>query len=317
MAQLVMADQVNVGVDVSLAWLDVYVLETRDVWRVSNDAAGWAQLVDRLERFKVRAIGLEPTGGYERDVVRVLQRAGLSVRLVNPYKLRSYARAQGVCAKNDGIDARLIAAFTAQMNTRPYRYDPTAERLAELVKARRQLCDDKVSLANQLGRIQDKTLKRLFARRLAHIQADILLVEKRAAEIIAADPVLAVRDRLIRSFRGAGPVLSHTLLALVPELGEADRRQIAALIGVAPFDRDSGRLRGRRSIWGGRADVRKVLYMAALAACQHNPVLKAHRQRLIAAGKAPKVAIIAVARRMLAILGALLRTGQEWNIAHA
>ena len=157
----------------------------------------------------------------------------------------------------------------------------------------------------------------MTATRLRRIEAEILIIGKRLAQIVASDPALAAKDRLIQSFRGAGPVLSHTLLALAPEIDEANRREISALLGVAPFDDDSGKRAGRRAIWGGRAEVRNVLYMAALTAARCNPALKAFQERLIAKGKAPKVAIIAVARRMLGIILAMLRTGQKWNPQHA
>jgi len=157
----------------------------------------------------------------------------------------------------------------------------------------------------------------MTGQRLKRIEAEILMIGKRLAQIVAGDADLAAKDRLIQSFRGAGPVLSHTLLALVPELDDADRREIAALIGLAPFDDDSGRRVGKRAIWGGRAEVRNVVYMAAMAAARCNPTLKAFRQRLIASGKTPKVAIIAVARRMLGILIAMLRKGEEWSPAYA
>lgn len=306
-----------IGIDVSKLRLDVAVLETGEVFQVGNDEAGWGELIARLQSHKAMAIGVEPSGGYERGLVRCLRKAGLPVRMVNPYRLRQYARALGRLAKNDRIDALMIARFTAALPTREPRHDPLVEQMAELVVARRQLTEDKVRLGNQLEQVRDTALKRMTAQRLRRITADILLIGKRLAEIVAGDPALAAKDRLIQSFRGAGPVLSHTLLALAPEIGEADRREIAALVGVAPFDDDSGKRAGKRSIWGGRAEVRNVVYMAALAAARSNPVLKAFRQRLIASGKTPKVALIAVARRMLGILVAILRTGQEWDPAHA
>jgi transposase len=189
--------------------------------------------------------------------------------------------------------------------------------MAELVVARRQLTEDKVRLSNQLEQVRDPALRRMTSQRLQRIAAEILLIEKRLATVVASDPNLAVKDRLIQSFKGAGPVLSHTLLALVPEIGEVDRQELAALVGVAPFDNDSGKKTGKRFVWGGRAEVRRVAYMAALTAARCNPTLMAFRQRLIANGKPPKVVIIAVARRMLGIIAALLRNGQEWNPAHA
>ena len=157
----------------------------------------------------------------------------------------------------------------------------------------------------------------MTSQRLRRIEAEILMIGRRLAQIIANDETLAAKDRLIQSFRGAGPVLSHTLLALLPELDDADRREIAALVGVAPFDDDSGKRVGKRAIWGGRAEVRHVVYMAAMSAARSNPALKAFHQRLVASGKTPKMAIIAVARRMLGILVAMLRKGEEWSPNHA
>ncbi|ACP25093.1 putative transposase for insertion sequence NGRIS-19a [Sinorhizobium fredii NGR234] len=306
-------DGLVVGIDVAKGWLDVAVLQTGESFRVDNDAAGWAELVKRLKRRQVRAVGLEPSGGYERGPKQALQKAGLPVRNVNPHKLRHFARALGRLAKNDRLDAAVIARYTADMPTREMRVDPLREQLAELVGARRQLSDDKVSLKNQLDQVRDPVVRRIFTRRLRSIEANILLLEKRLAELVASDAGLAEKDRLIQSFKGAGPVLSHTLLALAPELGQASRREIAALVGLAPYDHDTGVFRGRRSIWGGRAEVRGVLYMAALTACRANPLLKAFHQRLLAAGKKPKVALIAIARKILTILGAMLRNGQSWQ----
>ena len=307
----------DVGVDVSKLWLDVAVLQSGDVLRFVNDAAGRAELVRRLKGAKVRAIGLEPSGGYERRLAKTLTKAGLPVRLVNPFRLRQYARALGKLAKNDPVDARLIARFVAELPTRPPRCDPMLEQMAELVTARRQLTGDKVRLGNQLEHLRDPVLRRMAKRRLASLQTQILAISKRLALIVAGERRLATMDRLIQSVLGAGPVLSHTLMALVPELGEVDRRELAALVGVAPYDDDSGKRRGKRAIWGGRAEVRHALYMAALSASRCNPVLKAFNQRLVASGKTPKVAIIAVARKMLGIIQALLRSGQPWDPARA
>ena len=310
-------DGLVVGIDIAKASLDVAVLQTNERRRFDNDKEGWRELIRLLKGRKVQAIGLEPSGGYERGVAVALCKAGLPVRNVNPHKLRHFARALGCLAKNDRIDAYLIARYTAELPTRPVRSDPVSRQLADLIVARRQLSDDKVSLANQIEQIHEPTVRRIFTRRLTRIAADIALVNKRIAELVANHVHLAERDRLIRSFLGAGPVLSHTLLALAPEIGHASRREIAALAGLAPFDHDSGAFRGKRRIRGGRTEVRKVLYMAALAASRSNPVLKAFHQRLIAAGKPRKVALVAVARRILTILGAMLRNGQPWNPAYA
>jgi transposase len=310
-------DAVVIGIDVAKGWLDMAVQQTGESFRFDNDRHGWAVLVRLLKGRRVRAIGVEPSGGYERGVVKALHKAGLPVRNVNPHKLRHYARAHGRLAKNDSIDAQMIARYAAEMPTRPLRCDPITEQLADLVVARRQLSDDKVSLLNQLEQVREPTVRRIFEARRRRIEADIILINKRMADLVASQARLAEKDRLIQSFLGAGPVLSHTLLALAPEIGNASRRQIAALAGLAPYDHDTGLFRGKRSIWGGRAEVRKVLYMAALAACRSNPLLKTFHRRLVAAGKAPKVALIAVARKILTILTAMLRKGEPWKPNYA
>jgi len=306
-----------VGIDVSKAILDVAVPGTGEAFQVPNDKTGWKTLVGRLERQEVKVIGLEPSGGYERGVVRTLAAAGLPVRLVNAYRVRQFAKAMGLLAKNDRIDATVIARFAVELPPRQPRTNPLIEQMKELVTARRQLTEEKVRLGNQLEQVCDATLRRMRRQRILRIEAEVRLIDKRLTQIVASDPGLAAKNRLIRSMPGAGPVLSHTLLAMVPELDNADRREIAALIGLAPFDDDSGKRKGRRAICGGRAEVRNVIYMAALTAAQHNPPLKAFKARLLLAGKTPKMALIAVARRMLGIIIALLRSGQEWSASHA
>lgn len=302
----------DAGLDTAKWWLDAAVFQTGEQARFDNDKAGWAALIKWLKCRSIRAVGIEPSGGYERGAVKALRKADLPVRNVNPHKLRHYARALGRLAKNDRIDALLIARYTAELPTRPVRCDPIAEQLADLVTARRQMSDDKVSLSNQLEQVREPTVRRMFMQRLRRIDLDIALINKRLAELVASHPELAAKDRLIRSFCGAGPVLSHTLLALLPELGAASRRQIAALVGLAPYDFETGTFRGRRSIWGGRSEVRRVLYMAALTAGRHNAVLADFHNRLLANGKKPKVAIIAVARKILSILTAMIRNNQTW-----
>jgi len=304
---------VTVGIDIAKGWFDVAILETGESLRLNNEVDGWVELIKRLRRFKVVAIGLEPSGGYERGLGAALHKAGLMVRNVNPHKLRSYARAWTVLGKTDHLDALMIARYTAELPTQPLRVDPLTRQLADLVLARRQLSDDKVRIGNQLEQLGKGLVRRLLLARLRRIQLDMLLIDKQLTQLVANDPELARKDSLIQSLCGAGPVLSHTLLALAPELGSAGRRQIAALAGVAPYPFESGTFRGHRSIWGGRSQVRRVLYMAALAASRANPTLKTFAQRLTAAGKAPKVVLIALARKILTILGAMLRTNQPWR----
>ena len=307
-----MSNPHNLGIDVSMKRLDVAILPAGARFSVANDDAGWAELVDRLRQFAIAAVGLEPTGGYERGIVRALLAAGLSVRRINPAKLRQFARAHGVLAKNDRLDARMIAAYVALIPTRPVQADPAVERLAEILTMRRQLCDEHVAVINQASHLEDAMLRRIAKRRLARLQADIALLDKRLADTVAAEASLARRYRLLVSMPGVGATLACTLLALLPELGQIGRKQIAALVGVAPYDFDSGKLKGHRCIYGGRASVRTVLYMAALSAYRFNPALKRFHRRLASAGKKPKVAIVAVMRKMIATLNAMLRDASEW-----
>lgn len=305
------------GIDVSKDRLDVMLLPDRRCFSVANSPAGWTELVNRLRGLTIAAIGIEPSGGYERGVIRALLAADLSVRRINPNKLRQFARARGVLAKNDRLDAQLIAEYVAIMPTKAVRRDIAAERLAEIVTVRRQLCDEHVTVQNQATHIEDALLRRLNKRRLARLKADIALLDQRLAQMIAAEPALARRYELLTSMPGVGPVLAATLIALLPELGQMSRRQIAALVGLAPYDFDSGKLRGHRSIYGGRLPVRNVLYMAALSAARYNPALKAFHKRLSAADKSSKVVIVAVMRKMIVTLNAILRDNLAWRASTA
>jgi transposase len=287
------------------------VLPEEWCWSVANDAAGWAELVARLRDLRIAANGIETSGGYERGVVRALLAAGMSVRQINPFKLRQFAKACGVLAKNDRLDARMIALFVATMPTRPAQRYEAVERLAEIVTARRRLSDDKVAAENASRLFEDAALRRLYRGRIARLAADIALLDQRLTEIVAGDAMLARRYALLVSMPGVGPVLAVTL-ALLPELGQMNRKQVAALIGVAPYDFDSGRLKGMRCIWGGRAPVWRVLYMAALIACCCNPQLRAFHDRLAAAGKKAKVVLVAVMRKIITILNAMLRDNAPW-----
>jgi transposase len=271
------------GIDVSKDRLDVVVLPEEECSSVPNDAAGWAELVERLRGFSITAIGIEPSGGYERGAMRAL------------------------------LDARMIASFVTIMPTRPaQRQTPAAERLAEMLAIRRQLSAEKVAAENASRLLEDAMLQRLSRRRIVRLAADIDLLDKRMVEIVATDDALVHRYRLLTSMPGVGAVLACTLIALLPELGRMSRKQVAALVGVAPYAFESGTLKGRRCIWGGRAHIRQVLYMAAMSASNWNPVLKAFHDRLTAAGKLPKVVIVAVMRKMITMLNAMVRDGVVW-----
>ena len=222
------------GIDVSKDRLDVMVLPEEQCSSVPNDAAGWAKLVEQLRGFSISAVGIEASGGYERGAVRALLAAGMSVRQVNPFKLRQFARASGVLAKNDPLDARMIASFIAIMPTRPAQpHAPAVERLAEILTVRRQLSDAKVAAENASRLLEDAMLQRLSRRRIARLAADIDLLDGHLVEIVAADAALVHRYRLLTSMPGVGPVLACTLIALLPELGRMNRKQVAALVGIA------------------------------------------------------------------------------------
>ena len=280
------------GIDVSKDRLDVLLLPERRCFSVTNSATGWTELMKQIRGLAIAAIGIEPSGGN---------------------KLRQFARARGVLAKNDRIDAQLIAEYVAVIPTRAVRRDVAAERLAEIVTMRRQLCEEHVAVLNQAAHVEDALLRRLNRRRMARLQEDIRLLDKRLAELVTTDPQLAHRYRLLVSMPGVGPTLAFTFLALLPELGRINRKQIAALVGLAPYDFDSGKLKGHRSIYGGRMAVRNVLYMAALSAIRYNPDLKTFSKRLALANKKSKVIIVAVMRKMITMLNAMLRDSVEWQ----
>jgi transposase len=311
MAQIV----ATAGIDVSKDRLDVAVHPTDQQFSVTNDEAGWRILVRRLKPLGTRAIGIEASGGYERGAIVALFKAGLPVRSVNAWKLRQFARAAGLLAKNDRLDARAIAWFVATLPSREVRHDPAVDRLAELVTARRQLVDAIQQTGNQIEHLRDAALRRMQQRRIRQLERDLAQLDLRIARAIDESPVLAARRDLLFSMPGVGPVLAATLLALLPELGTLGSRPIGALVGVVPYDFDSGRMRGLRCIFGGRAAVRRILFMAAQAAALWNPTLKAFKHRLIAAGKKPKVAIVAVMRKLIVTLNAMLRDNQTWRTA--
>ena len=308
-------ETVFVGIDVSKASLDVAVFPTGETFQVGNDQEGRAELVRRLRALQAEAVGLEASGGYEREGIKALSKAGLPVRRLNPLRVRQFAQACGLLAKTDRIDALVIARFIATLPSRDCERNEAAERLAELVTARRQLCEEVTRASNQAEHASQPLLRRLARRRIQRLQDDVRALDQAIEAAVHANPELARKNQLLRSVPGVGPVFSHTLLALMSELGKLTNRQAAALVGVAPYAFDSGVLRGQRHIFGGRRAVRDVAYMAALSAARHNPVLRAFRERLLAAGKKPKVVLVALMRKLITILNAILRDGQPWQHA--
>lgn len=312
-----MTKEVYVGIDVSKAVLDVAVGQSGDFWSVKNKAIGVQTLVERLEALAPALIVLESTGGYELRAASALYMAGLRVAVVNPGRVREFAKSIGQLAKTDKLDARLLACFAARVKPAPSRLpDEKEQHLIGLVRRRRQLVDMRTAETNRL----DTTHPSMQSQLRAHLQwlrDEIEALNQEIHDFINQNPLWSLKDEILRSAPGCGPVLSRTLLADVPELGHLNRGQIAALIGVAPFNNDSGPNRGKRTIRGGRTKVRGVLYMATLSAIRNNPVIAAFYRRLLDNGKLKMVAIVACMRKLLVILNAMARDMRPWNPTHA
>ena len=310
--------RIFVGIDVSKDWLDLWLEPPKRFERVSNDAAGWAAILGLLNALGAAAglvVAVEATGGYERGLRQVLLEAGFEVRRLNPLRVRLYAKSLGRNAKNDRIDARVIARYAEAADTMPETLDPARERLAELVSHRRRLIDERVALGNQTAILGCRLLQTQNRKRLALIARHIEQTDALIREAVGQLPSLLAKLELLKTLKGVKDVTAIALLALLPELGRITRRAVAALVGLAPFDHDSGKLKGARAIAGGRTPVRTALYMAARAAARSKSPLGDFYRRLIAAGKTPKVATVALMRKMLVTLNAMVRDNQTWKHA--
>jgi len=307
------AVEIFVGIDVSKAWLDVAEHEREETFRASNDDAGIADLVKRMKALKPRLIVVEPTGGFEKLLVAELTHAGLPVVVVNAKRVRDFARATGRLAKTDKLDAKVLAHFAAAIRPAVRRL-PSAEeeRLTMLLTRRRQIIDMLTVEKNRLVTVRAKMRSDIEAH-IEWLANNLEELDKEIEDFVESTPIWKEKDNLLQSVPGVGPVTSATMLGMMPELGKLNRQEIAALVGVAPVNKDSGRKQGRRRIYGGRADVRSVLYMAALSAKKFNPVIKKFYERLIKQGKEKKVALTACMRKLLVILNAMMRSNQPWR----
>lgn len=309
-------DFIAVGIDVSKDHLDVAVRPAGEVFTVERDAAGMQQLAERLRTYSPHVIALEATGGFETVAAATLAAAGLPVVIVNPAQVRAFAKAIGQRAKTDPIDADVIAHFVeaTKPQVRPLP-DEATRLLADLVARRRQIVEMIKAERQREKRITVPHLRKSIARLVKALERELTSVNTDIDDAMRGSPAWREKEDLLRSVPGVGPTIARTLIAELPELGSCDRRQIAALAGLAPFTRQSGQWRGKSFISGGRKTVRTALFMGAMVARRHNPVLKAFFNRLVAAGKPRMTALIAVARKLLTMLNAMLRDRRPWQIA--
>jgi transposase len=307
-----------IGIDVSKEQLDVFILPSGERMRISNTEAGHIEIREKLPAFSPDMIVLEATGGLEARIAGTLSAAGLPVAVVNPRQVRDFARAKGMLAKTDRIDAKVLAQFAEAVKPEARRLPDEAEReLRGMVARRRQITGMLTSERNRLAQKPALEVRQNIEEHILFLTDQLKKLDKGMGRLVKKSPLWREKDDLLRSVPGIGPTVATALMAELPELGTLNRRQIAALAGVAPLNRDSGTLRGKRSVWGGRRKLRSALYMAALVASRFNPVIRDFYQRLKEAGKKGKVALTACMRKLLTILNSMLKTGSPWREAHA
>jgi transposase len=303
-----------IGIDVSKAHLDIAVRPGQLHWQVENTTTGIDELIAKLRPMAPTLIVLEATGGYETACAAGLAAAGFAVAVINPRQARDFAKSLGRLAKTDKVDASDLARFGEALRPEPRPLPDEASRhLQAVLVRRRQIIEMLVAEKNRLSATQDAAVRIRMQEHITWLEQELEDLDQDLDNQLRNSPMWREKENLLCSVKGVGPVTATTLLAELPELGKLDRRKIAALVGVAPFNRDSGRQRGKRAIWGGRATVRQALYMATLSACRHNPVIRAFYQRLLQAGKLKMVAIVACMRKLLTILNAMIRYGTPWQ----
>ena len=307
-------EQIFVGIDVAKDRLDIHVRPSGESFVVSRDGDGLAALVDRLTQITPALIVLEATGGFEVTVAAALGSAGLPVAVVNPRQIRDFARATGKLAKTDALDAAAISHFAQAVHPEPRPVpEAKAQELGELVARRRQVIEMMVAERNRGRLLQSARLRKRIERHVSALQKELTEIENDLDQNIRNTPIWRESEDLLKSVPGVGDATARTLIADLPELGRLSRKQIAALVGVAPFNRDSGMWRGKRTVWGGRAAVRSILYMATLVATRWNTVIAAFYRHLRDLGKPKKVALTACMRKLLVMLNAILRDRRPWQ----
>jgi len=301
------------GIDVSKYTLDLGIYPTEEHVQVSNDKNGIRTIIKRLKKLKIVLLALEPSGGYERELIQSLHKNDIPFVAVNPRQARDFAKSIGKLAKTDKVDAIMLAHFAEATKPEPRSQpDEQTSILQALVTRRRQVVEMKVAEKNRLSSAHP-CMKKDISDSIARLEADEARLSKEIDAYIMQNEMMKTKKDILMSVTGVGPVCANTLLAELPELGTLNRKQIASLAGLAPFNCDSGRKQGKRMIWGGRASVRTALYMASHSACHHNKIIKPHFEKLTNAGKSYKVAVTACARKLLCILNAMIMTMTYWN----
>jgi transposase len=302
-----------VGIDVAKDTLDIAVRPTAETWQVPNDTAGRSALVERLQALAPTLVILEATGGFEGPLLAALAVAAVPVVRANPRQVRAFAQAVGILAKTDRLDAGVLAHFAEAVKPVPRALpDAATQELAALLVRRRQVVEMLTAERNRLGTAPPRIYEAI-QQHITWLEGQLRNLDDDLTHTIQRSAVGQAKETVLRSIPGVGPVLSRTLLGQVPELGTLSHKQVAALVGVAPFNRDSGTWRGRRMVWGGRGGVRAVLYMGTLVATRFNPVIKAFYSRLLAAGKGKKVALTACMHKLLTIMNAMVRDMIPWQ----
>jgi len=310
-------EKCHMGIDVSKELLDVFILPNKKHMQFKNNSTGIQKLIEKLKVFSHISIVMEATGGYEKTVAQALGGTGFAVSVVNPRQIRDFAKALGKLAKTDRIDAQTIALFAEKIQPQANTmYKQNQQRLAELNARRRQLIDMITMEKNRLDKVSNE-LKKSIKRIIKGLEKELQKIEADSQAFIQANDQFAQKSQTLQTIKGVGKVVATSMVATLPELGDLSHKCISSLVGLAPFARDSGTMRGKRTIWGGRASVRSALYMATLVAIKHNWQIKRFYERLCNAGKQKKVAIIACMRKLLIIMNAMIKNNQPWQSSPA
>lgn len=307
-----------IGIDIAQQSLDIASYPKGQIWKYKNDKRGIAKTVEKMQALQPTLIVMEATGGLEVPLRQALEEQGLPVAVVNPRRIRDFGRAMGILAKTDKLDARVMAYFAAKIEPEARLAAGTEiQDLKHLLERREQLQEMLTAERNRLKQSLNPTIQREIQAHIEWIEREIQNLDKLIKDKITANPELQNKIELLRSMKGVGDILSAILVARLPELGHLNQREIAALVGLAPFNRDSGRYRGKRTIWGGRATVRKAFYMPVLTAIRCNSTIRALYQRLIGQGKLKKVALVACMHKMLTILNSMMKNNRSWQESFA